>query len=101
MLSRRCLVAALVGSLTLAAAPWPAAADKKSNRGQEAGDEGGCLPLKRVIKSVRQQFSGRVLDAGQSGGGTYWIRLLTNDGQVLDISADCASGKIIDVQGGG
>lgn len=100
MPTRRSILVALIGSLVLTLPALPVTADNKKNRGQPADDGGGCLPLKRVIKSVQRQYSGRVLDAGQSGSGVYWIRLLTNDGRVVDISADCASGQIIDVQGG-
>lgn len=102
MKPRRQVVFALAGLLALACAPLPAVAQKKNRAQGGQGDEaGGCMPLKRVIRSVSRQYGGRVLDAGQSGGGVYWIRLLTNDGRVIDISADCASGQIIDVQGGG
>ena len=99
MKSRRRMVFGLLGLLALACAPLPAAADKKS-QGQ-GGDSGDCLPLKRVIRSVSQQYGGRVLDAGFGGNGVYVIRLLTNDGRVLDIAVDCASGQIMGVQGGG
>ena len=100
MKSRRSIVFGLLGLLALACAPLPAAADKKKSQGQ-GGDSGGCLPLKRVIRSVSQQYGGRVLDAGFGGNGVYVIRLLTADGQVLDVAVDCASGQTIGVQGGG
>ena len=100
MKSRRRIVFGLLGLLALACAPLPAVADNKKNQGQ-AGDSGGCLPLKRVIRSVSQQYGGRVLDAGFGGNGVYVIRLLTNDGRVLDVAVDCASGQIMGVQGGG
>lgn len=98
MKSRRRIVFGLLGLLALACAPLPAAADKK--KPVQGGDSGGCLPLKRVIRSVSQQYGGRVLDAGFGGNGVYVIRLLTNDGRVLDIAVDCASGQIMGVQGG-
>jgi uncharacterized membrane protein YkoI len=56
--------------------------------------------LKRVIQSVSQQNGGRVLDAGFSSDGVYVIRLLTNDGRVLDVAVDCASGQTMCVRGG-
>ena len=99
MKSRRRIVFGLLGLLALACAPLPAAADKKKNQGQ--GGDGGCLPLKRVIRSVSQRYGGRVLDAGFGGNGVYVIRLLTNDGRVHDVVVDCASGQIIGEQGGG
>lgn len=89
MIARRSLLAAL--ALTLLSMPVLAAGD-------------ACMPLKRVIRAVQSQYGGRVLaaDLFDSGnGGVYRIKLLTSDGQVLDITADCASGQILDVQGGG
>ena len=96
MKSRRRIVFGLLGLLALACAPLPAAADE--NQGQ--GGDGGCLPLKRVIRSVSQQYGGRVLDAGFGGNGVYVIRLLTNDGRVHDVAVDCASGQIMGMRGG-
>ncbi len=94
MKSRRRIVFGLLGLLALACAPLPAAADKNKP------GKGGCLPLKRVIRSVSQQYGGRVLDAGFGGDGVYVIRLLTSDGRVLDVAVDCASGQIMGVRGG-
>ena len=89
MKSRRSIVFGLLGLCALACAPLPAAAQDKQ-----------CLPLKRVIRSVSQQFGGRVLDAGFGGDGVYVVRLLTSDGRVLDVVVDCASGRVLDVRGG-
>ncbi len=98
MNSRRRIVLGLLGLLVLACAPLPAAADKK--KPGQGGGSGDCLPLKRVIQSVRQQYGGRVLDAGFGGDGVYVIRLLTGDGRVLDVAVDCASGQVLGVRGG-
>jgi uncharacterized membrane protein YkoI len=86
MKSRRSIVFGLIGLLALASAPLPAAAN--------------CLPLKRVMRSVAQQFGARVLDAGSGGNGVYVIRLLTSDGRVLDVTVDCATGQVLGVRGG-
>ena len=96
MKSRRRIVLGLLGLLALACAPLPAAADKK--KPVQGGDSGECLPLKRVIRSVSQQYGGRVLDAGFGGNGIYVIRLLTADGRVLDVTVDCASGQVMGVR---
>jgi uncharacterized membrane protein YkoI len=96
MKSRRRIVLGLLGLLALACAPLPAAADKK--KPVQGGDSGECLPLKRIIRSVSQQYGGRVLDAGFGGNGIYVIRLLTADGRVLDVTVDCASGQVIGVR---
>lgn len=101
---RRLVIALLAAVLAMAGASLPAAADQNKNRNSFTGQEeqgGGCLPLKRVIKSVARQYGGRVLDAGLGGNGVYMIRLLTNDGQVLDVAVDCGSGQVLGVRGGG
>jgi len=49
---------------------------------------------------VAAQFNARVLDAGSGGNGVYVIRLLTNDGRVLDVTVDCATGEVLGVHGG-
>jgi uncharacterized membrane protein YkoI len=52
---------------------------------------------------VRKQYKGEVLDAqllDLGGAWIYRVRVLTKDGQVLDIGVDGQSGQIIDVQGG-
>ncbi|MGE0118419.1 MAG: PepSY domain-containing protein [Dongiaceae bacterium] len=103
MTSRRSVMFGLLGLLAMAGAPLPTAADSHQNRNSfspEGQGGGGCLPLKSVIRSVRQQFGGRVLDADRGGGGVYLVRLLTGDGQVLDIAVDCASGQVLGVRGG-
>src|SRR5215468_4520899 len=95
MNSRLRIVCGLLALLALASAPLPAAADKK--KPAQGGGGGDCLPLKRVIRSVNQRFGGRVLDAG-GGNGVYVVRLLTNDGRVMDVTVDCASGQVITVR---
>jgi uncharacterized membrane protein YkoI len=100
MTGRRRFLFALLGMLAAAGIAEPTVADSKKGRNSFAPEGGGCLPLKRVIASVRQQFGGRVLDAGHGGGGAYMIRLLTGDGRVLDIAVDCASGQVLGVRGG-
>jgi uncharacterized membrane protein YkoI len=104
MTSRRTFVSVLLAMLVMAAASPPAAADNHENRNYFTGPDepgGGCMPLKRVIRSVSRQYDARVLDAGLGGDGVYLVRLLTGDGQVLDVAVDCGSGQVLDVRGGG
>lgn len=61
------------------------------------------VPLKQVVKRIRREFDGRVLDAQRyddGGGPVYQVRVLTKDGQVLDIVVDALTGQILGVQGG-
>lgn len=85
----------------LAAAP--ARADSDQDRAREAVQSGQVKPLNQILKAVRKQYKGEVLDAQLLDLGGTWIyrvRILTKDGQVLDVGVDGQSGQIIDVQGG-
>lgn len=103
MIARRRLVIALLAAMLATAGPSLPAAGQNNNRNSFTGQEqgSGCMPLKRVIRSVANQYGGRVLDAGLSGNGVYMVRLLTSDGRVLDIAVDCSSGQVLGVRGGG
>src|SRR5262245_12439059 len=84
-------------------APTAAVADNDQDRAREAVQSGQVRPLKQILKSVRKQYKGEVLDAQLHDFGGQWvyqIRMLTKDGQVLDIAVDGQSGQIIGVQGG-
>jgi uncharacterized membrane protein YkoI len=101
---RPLLIALLAAMLAIAGGTSPTAAQQDQNRNSFTGQDeqgGGCMPLKRVIRSVARQYGGRVLDAGQSGDGVYIVRVLTGDGQVLDVAVDCSSGQVLGVRGGG
>jgi len=92
-----CLAAAFL----LAAAP--ASADSDQDRARAAVQSGQVKPLNQILKAVRKQYKGEVLDAqllDLGGAWVYRVRVLTKDGQVLDIGVDGQSGQIIDVQGG-
>jgi uncharacterized membrane protein YkoI len=91
----------LLGAAPLA--PAPAAADNDQDRAREAVQSGQVRPLNQILKSVRRQYKGEVLDAQLFDFGGQWVyqvRLLTKDGRVLDIAVDGQSGQIIGVQGG-
>jgi len=90
----------LLGTAPLAA--LPAAADNDQDRARSAVQSGEVRPLNQILKSVRKQYKGEVLDAQLLDFGGQWVyrvRLLTKDGQVLDIAVDGRSGQIIGVQG--
>ena len=103
MTSRRSLAVALLAAVLAMPGGSQPAAGQDQNRNYFTGQEeqGGCMPLKRVIRSVSRQYHARVLDAGLGSDGVYLVRLLTNDGQVLDVAVDCGSGQVLDVRGGG
>jgi uncharacterized membrane protein YkoI len=90
-------------ALTLMSAV-PARADNEQDRARAAVDAGEVKPLGQILRSVRQQYKkAQVLDSqlfDQGGRWIYRIRLLTQDGKVLDIGVDGETGQIMDVQGG-
>ncbi|MGH6879859.1 PepSY domain-containing protein [Hypericibacter sp.] len=90
-------------ALTLFSAA-PAFADSDQDRARAAVESGEVKPLGAILKTVRQKYKGQVLDTQLLDLGGHWVyrvRLLTQDGQALDIGVDGKSGQIIDVQGGG
>jgi uncharacterized membrane protein YkoI len=83
-------------------APFEASADSDQDRARAAVQSGEVKPLSQILKTVRKQYKGRVLDAqliDLGGAWVYRVRVLTQDGQVLDIAVDGRSGQIIGVQG--
>ncbi len=97
------ILAALLSVGLLPVAP-PAWADSDQNRAREAVKSGKVKPLKAILKAVRRQVEGQVLDAELLEFGGVWlyrIRVLTSDGRVLDLGVDGQSGQIIDVRPGG
>ena len=93
-------LACLAAAVLLAVAP--AAADSDQDRAREAVQSGQVKPLNQILKAVRRQYKGEVLDAqllDLGGAWIYRVRLLTKEGQVLDIGVDGQSGQIVDVQG--
>jgi uncharacterized membrane protein YkoI len=58
-------------------------------------------PLDAVLRSIRERFPGRALEARQierDGRAVYRIKWLGDDGKVRDILADAATGAIVRVR---
>lgn len=73
-------------------------------RAREGVKTGRILPLGKVLARVRQRYSGRLLDAQLVDGGgrpVYLIKLMTEDGNVAIVTADAATGDVIDYRQGG
>lgn len=81
-------------------------ADRRSdqNEAREGVREGRILPLGKVLANVYRRFPGRLLDAQLVDGGgrpVYLIKLMRADGVVALVSADAATGRILDYREGG
>jgi uncharacterized membrane protein YkoI len=101
-LLRFCRIGALCGVLVAALVPHSAHADSDQDRARKAVEQGQVLPLNAVLKSIRHQCKGRVLDAQLFPGGRGWVyrvRVLARDGQVADIVLDAQSGQIMGMSG--
>jgi uncharacterized membrane protein YkoI len=82
--------------------------DGHSHRGGSADEmqvqenSGPSVSLKEVRRIVRRQFGGQILDTQlfkNDGRWVYRVRVLMDDGRVVDVGVDGQTGQIIGVQG--
>jgi uncharacterized membrane protein YkoI len=90
MIDRRKFLAALLGAGALLATTGAAAPD--------AGARNAVLPLSRIMPSVRRTVPGRIMSA-ELRGDTYYIRVLTRGGRVVEVRADGHTGAVTGVEG--
>jgi len=98
---------ALLFLFLLAGAHLPAFAQESGEAGRRPpsasrwAPESGVerqVPLGMVVREIRMQFGGQMLDA-QEFGGRYLISWMSGDGRRLEIQVDAASGRIMSVRG--
>ncbi len=78
--------------LTLLLAVGPCAGVAANDRPSRSG-----MSMDQAVAMVESRYGGRVVKAERKGEGervTYRIRVLTEDGRVLDLRVDPASGRI-------
>jgi uncharacterized membrane protein YkoI len=95
------IIAFVLAALLCPLASVPTLADSDQDRARQCAQSGQCVPLNQVLKSVRRQYKGQVLDTQLYDAGGRWIyrvRVLGKDGQVRDVGVDGRSGQIIGVQ---
>lgn len=71
---------------------------------REAVQSGRALPLQEVLARIRPQISGSMRDASlvnQGGRPVYLIRFMMQDGSVAIVSADAATGRVLNIRRGG
>lgn len=69
---------------------------------QNQNNAGPEVSLKEVRRIVRRQIGGEILDTQlfqNQGGWVYRVRVLMDDGRVVDVGVDGQTGQIIGVQG--
>ncbi len=85
----------------------PADAKRKSDqeRARRAVEAGELLPLRYILRQLRGEVGGRMLDAEVEevgpGRWLYFIKVLTPEGNVQNLVVDGATGRVLDVRGRG
>jgi uncharacterized membrane protein YkoI len=97
------LAATLAFALTLLAASPASFALSEQEKARAAVEAGEVLPLNDILRQVRRDYPGRILDAqlDERGGGNwvYRIKLLKKNGRVVDLTVDGSSGKVLRAKG--
>lgn len=69
-------------------------------RARAAMQRGEILQLRQILPAVEDRFGGVLLDARltrRGGGYAYELSLLTRDGRLINVIANAADGRIMDV----
>jgi uncharacterized membrane protein YkoI len=94
----------LFSALALSSVPSSAFSGSEQDSARQAVESGQARPLKDILRQLRGQMDGRVLDAQlDSAGGRsiYLIKVLGRDGRVRILSVDALSGQVLQVMEGG
>ena len=73
--------------------------------GQDAREAGEIKSFGEIRKKIEKRFGGHIIDVDldQDDPGSkhsmYRVRVLSDNGQVLLVSADAVTGEIVDVKG--
>ena len=104
---RHILIASATFALVAGAGAPAHAQFRSSFSGDQARngvEEGQLVPLRDILRMLRDRFGGRQLDANLysngSGGAYYEIQWLTDDGQRIDFQVDARTGRILSQRGG-
>ena len=84
-------------AVVAASAPAPAFSGSEQDQARESVESGQARPLKDILRQVRGQVDGRVLD----GRLTYRVKVLGRDGRVQILTIDAQSGQVLGVREGG
>ncbi len=91
-------------AVVAASAPAPAFSGSEQDQARESVESGQARPLKDILRQVRGQVDGRVLDAQLDDVGgrlTYRVKVLGRDGRVQILTIDAQSGQVLEVREGG
>lgn len=71
-------------------------------RAREARERGDIKPLEEILPSVEQRFPGEIVKVElerEDGRWIYEIKLIDNDGRLLQLEIDARNAEIIEVGG--
>lgn len=91
----------LLATTCTAASAQADAADH--DRARSAVEAGQIRPLQDILAEVRREVPGRMLDARlqQNGRWVYEVILLQANGQVVAVTVDAQTARILGAEGGG
>lgn len=95
---------AFVTAVALSTTTAPAFSGSEQEQAREAVQSGQARPLKDILRQVRGEVDGRVLDARLDDVGGRWIyrvKVLGRDGRVQILGIDALSGQVLEVREGG
>ena len=84
-----------------------ALADRDRRAVRLAVDAGEIVELDRVLEQARSRFPGRILKVeleggdGVASGWIYEVKILQDDGTVIDVALDARTLEVLEVEGDG
>lgn len=94
----------LLTALALSSVSSSAFSGSEQDSARQAVESGEIRSLKDILRQVKPQLDGRVLDTQLNDSGGNWIyrvKVLGNDGSVRILMIDARSGQILQVMEGG
>lgn len=74
-------------------------AEAEHDRALRAVEQGRILPLKSILERAEKAYPGQLIEAeleeGRDGGLVYEIKMLGQDGRLLKLIYDAASGELL------
>jgi uncharacterized membrane protein YkoI len=93
----------LLASMLVLAGTLPVLGDDDADRARQKALSGKIMPLVQILQNIGVQYPGEVLDVeldddrDDDDDATYDIRIMQQNGRVLEIEVDARTGNVIDV----
>lgn len=95
------IFAPLIALLAVACVSSAWASDDDHDRARQALREGRVMPLETILEAARRDFPGQFLEAeleDEHGRIVYEIKVLTDQGHIVEIVYDAGDGSVIEVE---